>query len=436
MLDDMSEGLHFTGERVIPGQVDSNLMLEHLARYRFANCVAADRRILDAACGVGYGSFLLSQSAESVCGLDISEEAIAYARREYRADNLNFIIGDCHSTDLPDSAFDMVVAFEVIEHLREPDKFLVEMRRLLTAQGILILSTPNRPVSEELRSEPNPFHFKEFDPEELNSLLLGYFRHVQLASQNHSEGMAIHFPGRSATSDRRLDFENDAATATLDKGQYLIAVCSNHSRRLQWPNPFFLASSLGNVLRERDRHLEIFSQEVQALKSRLADVEAVLQDRDSHLNIAQQEIISRDGRLRDLENTLAQRDSHLLMAQQEIDGFRHRVSELENTLAERDSHLKIALSDLQQRQERIDTLESELEVKAHHIALLQKELETQEGRCRELQCTLEVKLAESQKRVDILERFESSVLFRLLSRLPYFKNYLKRMRHPEATKTP
>src|SRR5262249_39483927 len=127
-----SEGLaEFTGERVIPGQVDADLLNEHLARYAFAARLSRRKRVLDAGCGSGYGSAGLARIAASVLGFDRSPEAIAFARAEYTAPNLRFEEGDCSALPVPDASIGLVVAFEVIEHLQDWRGFLRESRRAL-----------------------------------------------------------------------------------------------------------------------------------------------------------------------------------------------------------------------------------------------------------------------------------------------------------------
>src|SRR5437868_7534999 len=105
----------FTGERVIPGQVDVDLLNEHVARYTFAARLARGKRVLDAGCGAGYGSAALVGVAQSVTGVDVAAEAVEYARANYQAANLTF--EEASVTQLPfgDGGFDLVVAFEVIE---------------------------------------------------------------------------------------------------------------------------------------------------------------------------------------------------------------------------------------------------------------------------------------------------------------------------------
>ncbi len=94
--------LEFTGERVVPGQVDADLWNEHLARYLFAGRLARRRRVLDIGCGAGYGSSELAHTtAASVTGLDISPEAVALARSSYDAANLQFLAASATSSTVP-----------------------------------------------------------------------------------------------------------------------------------------------------------------------------------------------------------------------------------------------------------------------------------------------------------------------------------------------
>ena len=114
----------FTGERVIPGEVEVDLLNEHMARYTFATRLARGKRVLDAGCGAGYGSAELARNADTVVGVDCAAEAIEFARTHYAAHNLTFEVGSCEALPCDDATFGLVVAFEVIEHLEDWRGFL------------------------------------------------------------------------------------------------------------------------------------------------------------------------------------------------------------------------------------------------------------------------------------------------------------------------
>src|SRR5215471_366889 len=104
----------FTGERLIPGEVDIDLLNEHMARYGFAARLARGKRVLDAGCGAGYGGAELADVAACVVGADIAAEAIDFARRNYPRSNLWFERASCSALPHCTGSFDLVVAFEVI----------------------------------------------------------------------------------------------------------------------------------------------------------------------------------------------------------------------------------------------------------------------------------------------------------------------------------
>src|ERR1051326_780983 len=99
--------VEFTGERVIPGQVDPDLLNEHLARYAFAARMAQGKRVLDAGCGAVYGSAELARIAFSVVGVDLAAEAVDYARAQYPLPNLRFEQASCTALPHADASFDL-----------------------------------------------------------------------------------------------------------------------------------------------------------------------------------------------------------------------------------------------------------------------------------------------------------------------------------------
>ena len=113
-----TKDLPWTGERYVP-QVSGNIALEHLHRYAFASGLSEGKRVLDIACGEGYGSEMLSRNAKSVVGVDIDPATVAHAMTKYRSPKMKFIEGACEKIPLPDKSVDLVVSFETLEHIDE-----------------------------------------------------------------------------------------------------------------------------------------------------------------------------------------------------------------------------------------------------------------------------------------------------------------------------
>jgi SAM-dependent methyltransferase len=164
-----------TGERMIPESTAFNTFWEHIYRYRFAARFARGKRILDIACGEGYGSAaLLKAGAASLIGVDVSPEACEHARRKYGVDAR---VGDAQNIPLPDDSVDLIVSFETIEHVPDPARFLDECVRVLAPGGVLVVSTPNRDSYGELMpGSSNPFHCSEMDLREFEGILRPRFR--------------------------------------------------------------------------------------------------------------------------------------------------------------------------------------------------------------------------------------------------------------------
>ncbi|HWC96260.1 MAG TPA: methyltransferase domain-containing protein [Candidatus Sulfopaludibacter sp.] len=248
----------FTGERLIPGQVDVDLLNEHMARYMFAARLARGKRVLDAGCGAGYGSAELARSAASVVGVDVAPEAVAFASEHYQSENLTFHQASCLAMPFPDAAFELVVGFEVIEHLEDWRGFLAEVARVLAPTGQFIVSTPNKLYYTESRGEEgaNPFHVHEFEFEEFRSELQAVFPHVSLFLENHVEGVTFQPHDAGNTVEVRVD----AGEPAPDESHFFVAVCA---RRPQMGNPTFVyVPRAGNVLRERERHIALLEKEL------------------------------------------------------------------------------------------------------------------------------------------------------------------------------
>jgi SAM-dependent methyltransferase len=175
-----STPLAWTGERMVPEGSGACTFWEHVFRYRFASRFANAKRVVDVACGEGYGSYAMCKAgATSVIGFDISPEACNHAVKKYGVDAR---CADATDLPIPNATVDLLVSFETIEHIDSPEDFVRECRRVLAPGGILILSTPNKDVYSE-QGHHNSFHCSEMSMFEFKSLLEMHFSHIDMYSQ-------------------------------------------------------------------------------------------------------------------------------------------------------------------------------------------------------------------------------------------------------------
>ena len=329
----------FTGERVIPGEVDVDLFNEHLARYAFASRLARGKRVLDAGCGAGYGSAELADAAEQVVGMDVAPEAIAYARAHYQLPNLAFEAGSITALPDSDNSFDLVVAFEVIEHLQDWRGFLAEARRVLTANGQLVVSTPNRLYYTESRGVEgaNPFHVHEFDFAEFSAELQAIFPHVSLFLENHVEGVTFQPRIPGGTCEVRVD----AGEPAPDESHFFVAVCAN---RPQLGNPTFVyVPRAANVLREREHHIAKLERELATKDEWLEKAKQDLADLHREHGKLTEELERSNQWAQSLNRGLDERGARIVELQEELardqenarklaEGYAAKVADMEQDL--------------------------------------------------------------------------------------------------------
>jgi SAM-dependent methyltransferase len=172
-------------ERIVPDETEPGIVAFHLKRYEFARPYCAGREVLDAGCGVGYGTAFLAETARRVVGVDRSEEAIAYARTRYARPNAEFEVADLGALPAPDDAFDVVCCFETIEHLSDQDTFLDQVRRVLRPGGAFLVSTPQADATTD--APANPFHERELSADDFERLLRVHFGDVELYGQRRPQ---------------------------------------------------------------------------------------------------------------------------------------------------------------------------------------------------------------------------------------------------------
>jgi SAM-dependent methyltransferase len=329
-------GLEFTGERVVPGLVNADLLNEHLARYRFAARFAEGAIVLDAGCGTGYGAAELSR-ASKVVGVDTSAEAVDHARRNFSRAGVHFLRAVCESLPFADESFDLVLAFEVIEHLERWQDFLAAARRVLRPAGLLLVSTPNKAYYAEARGAAgaNPYHVREFEFGEFESVLRAVFPHVNLWTQNHSDVIVFNHaaPAKEVPAG---DFDAPGDDRP-DQAHFFLAACGQSPIRDM--RAFAWSPVSGNVLRDRERHIGLLESELAKKDEWLMQTQAAhaaLQE--NHEQLLAELKRSNEWAAR-LNAELTQAGGAIAGLQQELAstqaGYAEKVRQLEVELAER-----------------------------------------------------------------------------------------------------
>lgn len=174
----------FEGERLdSKSNLSKNNLLEHLARYKLV-IGEKDSIVLDIGCGSGHGSNVLSKRFKKIYGVDVSQEAIDYAKRNWQKKNIRFTVGSGTEIPFKENTFDVAVAFEVFEHIKDWRKFLLEIKRVTKESGKIYISTPNKNVYSPGTKKPiNPHHFFEMTENQFREALSSYFQIDQLLGQ-------------------------------------------------------------------------------------------------------------------------------------------------------------------------------------------------------------------------------------------------------------
>lgn len=177
--------LKFTGERVVPEcmGVDIKTYNEHLARYIFALPYCVNKKVLDAACGTGYGSYILSSVATDVQGVDVDRKTIEYANLNFKSffSYINFNICDFErdffSSFSDSKKYDVIISFETIEHLENPEFFLSNIQKSLSPGGKFIFSIPRMSFVK--------FHKNVYNLKDAQELIYKFFPNCKWYSQNN-----------------------------------------------------------------------------------------------------------------------------------------------------------------------------------------------------------------------------------------------------------
>jgi len=160
---------------------DYCLHLVHLKAYQEAALLGNGKRILDLGCNNGYGSAVLGEACSQVVAVDVSPTAIEDAQRRFGSRGIDFRVYDGQNIPFDNQSFDMVVSFQVIEHLQDTASYLTEITRVLRPSGLALFTTPNAAIRLDRYMKPwNEFHVREYRADELADLLKVVFDEVNI----------------------------------------------------------------------------------------------------------------------------------------------------------------------------------------------------------------------------------------------------------------
>src|SRR5262245_34041825 len=319
----VSPMLEWTGERYLPWLEEAAIGYEHLHRYAYATQFVQNKRVLDLACGEGYGSYLLARTAESVVGIDIDEDAIRHARNKYLKQNIEFKVGSI--TEVPivgEHCFDVAVCYEALEHIEDHHKLLGEVKRLLTPDGIFIVSTPNKTVYTDEPQYTNPFHVHELYFDEFRELFEKHFKNVKFLGQRiycNSNIWPVFCDGDSKTVEYVIDrnprefvfVENDKRTPL-----YFIAIASDADSDVKETGSALVDVS-DALLRQKDKQIathvteqERLLREIGQLSNAVQGQQKSLAEKEEHADRLVQNVSELQSVIGGQQKSLAEKEEH------------------------------------------------------------------------------------------------------------------------------
>jgi SAM-dependent methyltransferase len=237
--------LELTGERTLPDVPEENYWYRrHLVVYEWIAARVAGKRVIDMACGEGYGSEVLSRSAASVVGVDANPEAHEHARLRYVRGNLRF---ERELVETFAEPCDAVVFLQTIEHVQTPGEILEHFKAMLEPGGVAYVTTPNllTLAGPDREKSDNPWHVKEYRAHEFRELCEAHFPRVELLGLFHARKLRVHelaikagwdtlhkrlgitkrFYDRFTPAIAASDFRLDGNPARLDRALDFLAIC-------------------------------------------------------------------------------------------------------------------------------------------------------------------------------------------------------------------
>jgi ubiquinone/menaquinone biosynthesis C-methylase UbiE len=363
-----AEDLAWTGERLVT-TCHRPLVYEHLHRYAVAFGLAKGGRVLDIACGEGYGANLLAFVASKVIGVDLDAATIAHASAKYQRPNLHFAEGSCTRIPCDDHSIDLVASFETIEHISQHDAFLSEIKRVLAPGGILVISSPHKAEYQKVSEAANPFHEAELDHDEFVQLITKRFKHCVAAKQRLVIGswIAPDEPSTQvSTATFRGWFDGIDIESGVYRGLYSIAVCSDQALpvfNLGMFENLHDSADTWNLLDTYDTPAQISARLIELTKAGEEKATLVLQ----------------------LQGEAEKKSRQLAELQKDREGGPKRVAQLQREAEEKLKRVAKLEREGEDKSKQIAQFKAEAEERSKHAAELQRSNEQQSRQLERLE---------------------------------------------------
>jgi 2-polyprenyl-3-methyl-5-hydroxy-6-metoxy-1,4-benzoquinol methylase/glycosyltransferase involved in cell wall biosynthesis len=401
--------IEWTGERYIPWMEGAQIHYEHIHRYAFASQFVKGKKVLDLACGEGYGSHMLSKEAEHVVGIDLDENAVKHARNKYLAQNLEFIQGSI--LEIPiygKEEFDVIVCFEGIEHVEEHEQLLSEVKRLLNKDGLFIVSSPNKKTYSDDPGVANTFHKKELYFYEFKNLLRKYFADFIFLGQkvygtSNIWPLSPYKPSDYKEfviqkSDKEFYFSEIAKKNPL----YFIAIASDRELGHENYTGSYLTDASNILIEELEKNVTTLTGTLQAKNTQVNELSNTLQAKDAQVNELSSTLQAKNTQVNELSNTLQVKDA--------------QVNELSNTLQAKDAQVNELSNTLQAKDAQVNELSNTLQVKDAQVNELSNTLQAKDAQVNELSNTLQAKDAQVNELTSTLQSVRQSIVWKTLMR--------------------
>ena len=432
-----AEDLAWTGERLVTS-CHRPLVYEHLHRYAVAFGLAKRKRVLDIACGEGYGANLLARIAAKVIGVDLDAGTIEHAKAKYRRRNLQFVEGSCTEIPCEEHSIDLVASFETIEHISEHDAFLSEIRRVLVPGGILVISSPHKAEYQKVSETANPFHEAELDHDEFVQLITRTFKHCVAAKQRLVIGSWIAPDEPSAqvsTATFRGWFDGIDIESGVYRGLYSIAICSDQAL------PVFNLGMFENFRDSADTWnlLDTYDTPAQ-VSARFIELSQASEDKTKLILQLEQDAEKASQQLTRFQEELEGKSKHVAQLKDELEEKSKQAAHFKTEAEEGSRHAAQLQRANEQQSQLLERLKNQLERSDDRLARAKDELLDARWEALTLRGTLLRKTdstdTSSSRVLDLENRVETTTSERdhLRTMLVALQNDLEQQRHMVQTK--